>query len=240
MAPDRTISPTGSPSSDDTALIRCLKPISVTVGVGPPDESRPVSGSNQFDGYKRLGLPKLYMELTRRDAAAALAAIGATGGVAAIGMSRTRRDREGGPRPIEDASDDRVRATLTAVAEVVYPSEVSGIEEFVGGFLEGRLSEGAHANGVRDTVAELDEHARSWYDRRVTELSVEERDRLLREVGADTAEEDPDGTTAERVRYYVVNELLLALYSSPKGGKLVGIENPQGYPGGAESYKRGP
>ena len=179
------------------------------------------------------------MELTRRDAAAALAAIGATGGVAAIGMSRSRRDRERGPRPIEDASDDRVRATLTAVAEVVYPSEVSGIEEFVGGFLEGRLSEGAHANGVRDTVAELDEHARSWYDRRVTELSVEARDRLLREVGADTAEEDPDGTTAERVRYYVVNELLLALYSSPKGVKLVGIENPQGYPGGTESYTRG-
>jgi hypothetical protein len=133
-----------------------------------------------------------------------------------------------------------VRATLTAVAETVYPTEVSGIEEFVSGFLEGRLDGGDHASGIRDTASDLDEHARSWYDRRITELSVEERDRLLREVGADTAEEDPDGTTAERVRYYVVNELLLALYASPTGGKLVGIENPQGYPGGAESYTRRP
>ena len=180
------------------------------------------------------------MELTRRDAAAALAAIGATGGAAAIGMSRGRRDRKDDPRPVGDASDDRIRATLTAVAEVVYPSDLSGVEEFVSGFLEGRLSERGHADGIRDTVSELDEHARSWYDRRVTELSVEERDRLLRGVGADTAEENPDGTTAERVRYYVVNELLLALYASPKGGELVGIENPLGHPGGTESYKRGP
>jgi hypothetical protein len=175
------------------------------------------------------------MELTRRDAAAALAAVGATGGVAALGVRRDRRDRR-----MEGGSDARVRATLTAIAEVVYPSEVSGIEEFVDEFLEGRLSEEAHAEGIRSAVSELDEHARSWYDERVTELSVEDRDRLLREVGADTAEEDPGGTTAERVRYYVVNELLLALYASPTGGELVGIENPQGHPGGAESYTRGP
>ena len=117
---------------------------------------------------------------------------------------------------------------------------MSGIEAFVDGFLEGRLSEKAHADGIRSAVSELDEHARSWYGDRVTELSVEKRDRLLREIGADTAEEDPEGTTAERVRYYVVDELLLALYTSPTGGELVGIENPQGHPGGAESYTRGP
>jgi len=54
------------------------------------------------------------------------------------------------------------------------------------------------------------------------------------------ADENPDGTAAERVRFFVVNELLLALYASPTGGELVGIENPQGYAGGAESYQRGP
>jgi hypothetical protein len=42
------------------------------------------------------------------------------------------------------------------------------------------------------------------------------------------------------VRYYVVNELLLALYASPTGGELVGIENPQGHPGGTASYQQGP
>jgi hypothetical protein len=42
------------------------------------------------------------------------------------------------------------------------------------------------------------------------------------------------------VRYYVVNELLYALYTSPTGGELVGIENPQGHPGGHESYQHEP
>jgi hypothetical protein len=61
-------------------------------------------------------------------------------------------------------------------------------------------------------------------------------------MGADTADPDPDpdGTDAGRVRYYVVNELLYALYASPTGGELVGIENPRGYPGGTASYRRGP
>lgn len=183
------------------------------------------------------------MQLSRRDAVAALAAVGATGGVA-LGARRVQRDSRGDSRdpdrPTGNVSDERVKTTLIAVAEVVYPEAVSGLEAFVGRFLEGRLSTPSHGDGVRIAVGELDERAMSWYDRRVTELSPGDRDRLLREVGADSAEEDPDGTTAERVRYYVVNELLLALYASPKGGELVGIENPQGHPGGAESYQRGP
>jgi len=73
----------------------------------------------------------------------------------------------------------------------------------------------------------------------VGDLSVADRDSLLREVGADTAPPDPDGTNAERVRFYVVNELLYALYTSPTGGELVGIENPQGHPGGTDTYQRG-
>lgn len=180
------------------------------------------------------------MELTRRDAAAALAAIGTTGGIA-LEARRVRRSRDDAAQS-EGGSpdDDRVRATLIAVAEVIYPDEVSGIAEFVESFLDGRLDRREHAAALRQTVAELDELARSWYGGRVAELSIEERDRLLREVGADTADEDPAGTTAERVRYYVVNELLLGLYASPKGGELVGLENPQGHPGGVESYRHGP
>lgn len=180
------------------------------------------------------------MELTRRDAAAALAAIGATGGVA-IGARRIQRDRD--ERPQSDGhlpDDERVGETLVAVAAVVYPEEVSGIAEFVDGFFDGRLGSSDHAEGVRETIAELDDLADSWYDSRMVELSPEKRDRLLREIGADTAEENPTGTTAERIRYYVVNELLFALYASPKGGELVGIENPKGHPGGTDSYSRGP
>jgi hypothetical protein len=59
-------------------------------------------------------------------------------------------------------------------------------------------------------------------------------------MNADTLEPDPRGSDEQRVRYFVVNELLFALYASPTGGELVGIENPQGHPGGIQSYQRGP
>ena len=173
------------------------------------------------------------MELTRRDAAAALAAVGATGGVTS----------EGNDEPLDETA---VRASMAGVATVLYPSEVDGVEPFVDGFLDGRLDGSDHAEGVREAIGELDGAARSWHGAPITELSEGDPDRLgrepglLREVGADTAEEDPDGTLAERVRYYVVNELLLALYASPTGGELVGLENPHGHPGGTESYRRGP
>jgi len=127
------------------------------------------------------------------------------------------------------------------VAEVVYPTAVTDVGPFVEEFVGQRLEKAdAHAREIRETVTRLDELSHSWHDRRVTALPPETRDRLLREVGADAAEEAPDGTTAERVRYFVVNELLLALYASPSGGQLVGIENPQGHPGGTDSYQRGP
>jgi hypothetical protein len=183
------------------------------------------------------------MQLTRRDAAAALAAIGATGGVA-LGVRRAGDDGEGAGEVAgnrEGPSDDEaVRETMAAVAGVVYPESVTGVEGFVDAFLDGRLDGSAHGEGIRAAVAEVESAARSWYDAPVADLSAADRDRLLRELGADTAEEDPEGSAAERVRYYVVNELLLALYASPTGGELVGIENPQGHPGGAESYTRGP
>ena len=174
------------------------------------------------------------MELTRRDALAALGALGVGGG-AVSGCVAPPSDTQAA-----DVDVDRIRDVSIAAAEVVYPSEVSRVDEFVMTFLEARLEEPTHAAGLDETVAELDDHATAWYDDRFAALSVADRDRVLEEVGAAAADEDPDGTTAERVRYYVVNELLLALYASPAGGELVGIENPQGHAGGLESYQRGP
>ncbi|MEA1930959.1 MAG: gluconate 2-dehydrogenase subunit 3 family protein [Euryarchaeota archaeon] len=166
------------------------------------------------------------MELTRRDAVAALGALGA--GTAGAGCLQ------------EDASDESVQEALVATAEVLYPSAVEGIDEFVETFLAGRLDEGPHAEGVRAAVDALERRAESWYGDRFAGLAVDDRDSVLQEAGVAAAEEDPDGTPAERIRYYVVNELLLALYSSPTGGELVGIENPQGHAGGLDSYQRGP
>jgi hypothetical protein len=173
------------------------------------------------------------MELSRRDAAAALAALGI--GATAVGTAVLDRGV-----PDEGATTAEIRETMIATAKVIYPSTVSGVEEFVEAFLAGRLEREDHARRLSETVAELNELAVEWHDDRVPALDESTREAFLREVGADVADEVPDGTTAERVRYYVVNDLLLALYTSPTGGKLVGIENPQGYPGGTATYQRGP
>jgi hypothetical protein len=181
------------------------------------------------------------MELTRRDAVAALAALGGAGGVA-VGYSRLRAGAgdEEALEAVELPDDEYVIETMVAVADLVYPSELAGIEPFVQEFVTQRLDDEAHAEGIRQAVAELDEQGRYWHDGTFLELSPETREQLLRESGADVAAEDPDGSVAEQIRYFVVNELLLALYASPTGGELVGIENPQGHPGGTESYQRGP
>ncbi|WP_436902691.1 gluconate 2-dehydrogenase subunit 3 family protein [Halovenus halobia] len=178
------------------------------------------------------------MELTRRDAVAALAALGGAGG-ATYGYSRLRDDSD--DPESTPPSDDHVRETMIATAEIVYPSELSGIDVFVEEFIDARLAEDDdHAAGIREAVAILDEHSLTWHDQPFADLSADPREEALDGLGADVADENPDGSTAERVRYYVVNELLLALYSSPTGGTLVGIENPQGHPGGIQSYQRGP
>lgn len=181
------------------------------------------------------------MKLTRRDAIAALAGVGIVTGSGAAAFSRavvesaTEADTD---LPSLDVTLD----TLVATAEVVYPSAVDGIPTFVETYALRRLDDReAHRRGVRDAAGELDKHADLWFDADAfAALSPSVRDDLLHEMGVHTAEAQPDGTIAERVRYFVVNDLLYALYSSPAGGELVGIENPPGYPGGTESYQRGP
>ncbi|WP_224447212.1 gluconate 2-dehydrogenase subunit 3 family protein [Haloprofundus salilacus] len=175
------------------------------------------------------------MELTRRDALAALAG----GGVAVGGAGALAWDRldTGG----EETPDVPTGETLVALAEAVYPSAVENVAEFVETYVVGRAAErSTYERGVVETAALVEEYAVDWFGATVPELAREERDELLRQLGAETAAPDPEGTDAERVRYFVVNELQYALYTSPAGGELVGIENPQGYAGGTESYRRGP
>lgn len=172
--------------------------------------------------------------LTRRDALAALVAGGVVaGGTAALAWDDL--DEEA------DVVDDHVRRTVRAVAETVYPSAVDGISAFVESYLAGRIeAEPERGRAVADAVAALDDHVETWYDARFAALHREDRDAALRAFGVDVAEPDPDGSDVEHVRYYLVNDLLYALYTSPTGGELVGIENPQGYPGGTDSYRRPP
>lgn len=178
------------------------------------------------------------MELTRRDALAALAAVGAGG--AAVGGTSLLGDGEEGAAPTADEPPEAaVLDTLTAAAEVLFPSEVTGhrafVETYVLGRVEGRED---YRAGLVDAATDLDDVARDWQGDAFAKLDPAVRDRLLRDLGVETAEPDPAGPISERIRYYVVNDLLFAFYSSPVGGELVGIENPIGHPGGTESYQR--
>ncbi|WP_338741784.1 gluconate 2-dehydrogenase subunit 3 family protein [Haloplanus salilacus] len=178
------------------------------------------------------------MDLSRRDALAALAATGAVAGGSVLLANDDAEDDPTDDVPEDVVGDDTV-ATLAAVGAAVYPEATTGIESFVETYVSGRLSDDpAHRRGVVEATAELDATARDWFDAPVTDLDRSTRDRLLRELGVDVADPNPDGNLSDRVRFYVVNELLYAFYASPTGGRLVGVENPVGYPGGTESYRR--
>lgn len=188
------------------------------------------------------------MELTRRDALVSVAAVsGGVGGWSAlVGQSRQDAADTGKPSPdsipeLDGSFGPQELETMVAIAQVIFPSDVTGIDTFVRTYLDRRARDRpAHAAGITQAVAHLNRLARDWHGGQFTTLGPETQDRFLREVGADTAAADPAGTTAQRVRYYLINELLFALYASPLGGELVGLENPQGHPGGLESYRRGP
>jgi hypothetical protein len=176
------------------------------------------------------------MELTRRDALAALAGTGIVGGGAAV---LARDPFDGG----EDAPASAVAVVpaLVAVAEVVYPSDLDGIAEFVETYAVGRVADRpAYREGIEAAVGAIDDAAREWYGDGFADLDRSTRDSVLRELGADEAAPAPDGSRSERVRYYVVNELLYALYTSPSGAELVGVENPVGHAGGIEAYRNPP
>jgi hypothetical protein len=178
------------------------------------------------------------MELTRRDA---LAALGSGGIVAGVGASGLRQSLSESPDDDRDLSPERERDLLLAVARVVYPSELDGVREFVETYVAGRAeNREEYRESMRDALWTIDQRARTWRDADFLSLDGAAREAHLRELGVGTADPDPAGSDAERIRYYVVNELLYALYTSPTGGELVGIENPQGHPGGTDTYQRGP
>ena len=188
------------------------------------------------------------MELTRRDAVAALAAVGATvGGGVLAGRFEPPRADDGAEHDSGDSTDSDGDVSLStdlldlldAVAEVVYPDGVDNRRAFVDSYVVGRVAERpTYREGLREAAAQLDAVARDWHDAPYADLDADTRDRLLRELGVETADPDPEGPITDRIRFYVVNDLLFAFYSSPTGGRLVGIENPIGHPGGIESYQR--
>lgn len=178
------------------------------------------------------------MELTRRDVVAALAASG-IGSVA--GCSQSSNDGGDGEPADETPISSHDVATLVAIADVVYPSDAESVREFVEEYSVTRVrADDEYARGVADAVRTLDDYVGNWHDESFSALSVADRSDALDRMSVDVADPDPDGVPRERVRYYLVNELLFAFYSTPTGAGLAGLENPPGHPGGRRSYRRGP
>lgn len=171
------------------------------------------------------------MVLTRRGTITALLGGGIASAVTLAGSELiVRSDVWGSDRPITDAET----ATLVAVADVVYPSDVTDIEEFVTGYVRGLDEE--HQTKIAETARDLDRFSRRRHGKPYGELSVTDRDVVLRSMGVNRVQPDPRGTLPERVRFYLVHETMYALLTNPKGARLFGYENPVGYPGGFSSH----
>lgn len=171
------------------------------------------------------------MELTRRDALVALSG-GAAVGAGAVLVSEQTGDRSA------DTLGDEGLSTLVALAESVYPTEVTATAEFVSAYVEGQSDR--RQRRISEAIKRLDAGSRRFTGEDFAALPERKRTAVLGRIGVDRAQSDPDGSVPERIRYQLVNSLLYALFSSPTGSELVGIENPTGHPGGYESLVRPP
>lgn len=173
------------------------------------------------------------MELTRRDALRA-----AVAGTAVTGTTMTVVDglRSNEEPTVNEEGAERDIQTLSRVADVVYPSDVETTPEFIETYVL-RLNDQRQAE-LSKTVAQLNRVTRSRYGREFVRSSSRSRcEAMLHSLGVHRVESDPAGTVPERVRYHLVNTLLYALFTSPTGSELVGIESPMGYPGGFAVYR---
>lgn len=145
------------------------------------------------------------MRLTHRDATDAL--------------SRLSADPEHDPGAAPAAW---IVDTMAAVAEAVYPAEVTVTDAFVDTYVRGRRRSDLHVSQRREALTVLDDRADHDHGAPFADLSVGRRRDVLYSLGVDDARANPEGAVAERIRHYVVRELLFALYVSPAGADLIG------------------
>lgn len=177
------------------------------------------------------------MELTRRDAVAVLTAAG-LGGVAAYGILDEGEGPDDGRGFTGEPHQDHRVETLVSVAELVYPSEVEGGRTFTEAYVSGKFeADEEYLTEATIAVESLDEYAEERADQPFRDLPVAERDDLFRDRGMRQAPPEPDGQGISHVRYWAVNDLLYAMLTSPKGGEIMGIDSPPGYPGGLQAYQ---
>jgi hypothetical protein len=165
------------------------------------------------------------MKLTRREQLSGFA-------VATAGLSSALYAFDESTRAPAGLSDGAVD-TLLAVAEVVYPSDVDVSEAFVRSYTDGMSD--VRLRETRRTVDDLDGRARQVFEQPFAAVPASKRDSVLRHLGVNRVQPRLQGTLAGRVRFYLVNSLLFALFTHPKGSELYGISNPRGHPGGVET-----
>jgi len=170
------------------------------------------------------------MELTRRDAMIALSGIGLSAGVLFGGSGNDDR-----------ALNKRDIQTLLALATTLYPTSVDVTEDFIEAYVTGQDElDSDHTDGLVSSLQTVRRESLRQTGRSIRELSPSQRSAVLRATGADRAYPDPNGTDDQQIRYYIINNLLYALYTTPKGGDLIGNPNPPGHPGGTEAYQEVP
>jgi len=176
------------------------------------------------------------MELTRRRAVTTILAggLGTSAGVWSLSTLSEATEESEAPSELTDSELELIES----LAEIVYPSELSTGAVLVESYL--RYQPPDRLREIRNASRSLDISARRRYGAPFATLTASESETLLREMGVDRAAPDRDGTVPERVRHYLVNGLLYALFTDPAGSRLVGIDNPRGYPGGYESYAEPP
>jgi hypothetical protein len=127
------------------------------------------------------------------------------------------------------------------MARAIYPSSFPVDESWVENRVFGRVepTEG-HFDQLVAAIEAIDAHARARFGGPVTSLSEGYRRGVLQSMGVTEVHATADGTTAERVRFYLVNDLLYVLLTAPESSDLTGIVNPPGHPGGTDVYKQGP
>lgn len=118
--------------------------------------------------------------------------------------------------------------TMTAVAEAVSPERVAVTEAFVDTYIRGRRRSDPHVGQRREALTVLDDRAEHDHDAPFAALSVGRRRDVLYSLGVDDARANPEGAVAERIRHYVVRDLLFALYVSPAGADLIGAGTDPG------------
>lgn len=178
---------------------------------------------------------------TRRETLLALGGtmVGAAGYGYGVRPSRSEALHEGSDRE-RSVPADHVE-TMTALAAAVYPSSVSVDESFIEDRVFGRTEpRPGHMDELHASIETLDEYATARFGDRIPDLSPERRRAVLRSMGVTESHPDRRGTRAERIRFYLLNDLVFALLTSPMSSDLTGIENPPGHPGGREAYRRAP